>query len=63
MIAHGGKLDPYDLVWLNEDDEVMRRVTEDPESASCRVWRRVHRGGHAREARLCSDDCSMPASR
>lgn len=33
MIAHGGKLDPYDLVWMNEDEEVMRRVTEDPESA------------------------------
>lgn len=33
MIAHGGKVDPYDLVWMNEDEEVMRRVTEDPESA------------------------------
>lgn len=30
---HGGTLDPYDLVWLDEDDEVMRRVTADPESA------------------------------
>jgi ankyrin repeat protein len=34
MMAHGGRLDPYDLVWMNEDDEVLRRVTEDPESAS-----------------------------
>jgi ankyrin repeat protein len=31
--AHGGSLDPYDLVWKNEDDEVMRRVTADPKSA------------------------------
>src|SRR6185295_13480228 len=31
--AHGGKLDPYDLVWMDEDDEVMRLVTEDPKSA------------------------------
>jgi ankyrin repeat protein len=33
LIAHGGKLDPYELVFLNQDDEVMRRVTEDPSSA------------------------------
>jgi ankyrin repeat protein len=33
LMNHGGKLDPFDLVWLNEDDEVMRRVTEDPASA------------------------------
>ena len=32
-MAHGGKVDPYDLVWLDDDDEVMRRVTGDPESA------------------------------
>ena len=31
--AHGGTLDPYDLVWKDEDDEVIRRVTEDPRSA------------------------------
>ena len=34
--AHGGKqrsLDPYELVWLDQDDEVMRLVTEDPKSA------------------------------
>ena len=31
--AHGGSLDPYDLVWLDQDDEVMRLVTEDPKSA------------------------------
>jgi len=31
--AHGGKLDPYDLVWMNEDDEVIRRIAEDPASA------------------------------
>lgn len=33
MIAHGGTIDPFDLVWMNEDDEVMRRVMNDPESA------------------------------
>ena len=33
LVAHGGTLDPYDLVWLGEDDEVMRRVTADPPSA------------------------------
>jgi uncharacterized protein len=33
LMARGGTLDPYDLVWLDEDDEVMRRVTEDPSSA------------------------------
>jgi len=31
--AHGGTVDPYDLVWMDEDDEVMRRVTADPKSA------------------------------
>lgn len=31
--AHGGTVDPYDLVWMDEDDEVMRRVMEDPKSA------------------------------
>lgn len=31
--AHGGRLDPYDLVWLDEDDEVLRRVRADPDSA------------------------------
>ena len=33
LMARGGTLDPYDLVWLDEDDEVIRRVTEDPRSA------------------------------
>ena len=33
LMARGGMLDPYDLVWLDEDDEVIRRVTEDPGSA------------------------------
>ena len=34
LMAHGGRVDPYDLVWMGEDDEVMRRVTADPESAN-----------------------------
>jgi ankyrin repeat protein len=35
LLAKGGKqsLDPYDLVWLDQDDEVMRLVTKDPKSA------------------------------
>ena len=41
LMARGGTLDPYDLVWLDEDDEVMRRVTEDPSSAELRLRRGV----------------------
>jgi len=33
LYAHGGKLDPYDLVWLNEDDEVLKQIAADPPSA------------------------------
>ena len=33
LMQHGGTVDPYDLVWMDEDDEVMRRVTADPKSA------------------------------
>jgi ankyrin repeat protein len=33
LLAHGGSVDPYDLVWMGQDDEVIRRVTEDPASA------------------------------
>ena len=33
LMAHGGTLDPFDLVWLDQDDEVMRKVTTDPQSA------------------------------
>jgi ankyrin repeat protein len=31
--AGGRELDPYDLVWQNQDDEVIRRVKADPKSA------------------------------
>jgi ankyrin repeat protein len=31
--ARGGTLDPFDLVWKDEDDEVIRRITADPKSA------------------------------
>ncbi|MBI1850329.1 MAG: ankyrin repeat domain-containing protein [Planctomycetes bacterium] len=34
LVAHGGTLDPYDLVWLGEDDEVVRRVIADPSAAN-----------------------------
>jgi ankyrin repeat protein len=33
LMAQGGTLDPYELVFMDQDDEVMRRVTEDPSSA------------------------------
>jgi ankyrin repeat protein len=33
LLARGGILDCYDLVWLNEDDEVVRRVSADPAAA------------------------------
>jgi ankyrin repeat protein len=34
LMAHGGTLDPYDLVWLGEDDEAVRRVSADPSAAN-----------------------------
>jgi ankyrin repeat protein len=34
LMARGGTLDCYDLVWLGEDDEVVRRVAADPTSAN-----------------------------
>jgi ankyrin repeat protein len=33
LYARGGTLDCYDLVWLGEDEEVIRRVTADPRQA------------------------------
>lgn len=33
LTAHGGRLDPYDLIWMDRDEEVLRRVKEDPSSA------------------------------
>ncbi len=34
LMSRGGVLDCYDLVWLGEDDEVVRRVTENPAAAN-----------------------------
>ncbi len=34
LMAQGGRLDTYDLVWLGEDDEVVRHVSADPSSAN-----------------------------
>ena len=34
LLARGGTLDTYDLVWLGEDDEAVRRVSADPRSAN-----------------------------
>ena len=33
LFDHGGYLDPFDLVFMGEDDEVMRLVTANPETA------------------------------
>jgi ankyrin repeat protein len=33
LLAHGGTLDAFDLVWMGEDDEVVRRVQADPRLA------------------------------
>ena len=33
LVAHGGTLNAYDLVWLGEDDEAVRRVAADPRAA------------------------------
>jgi ankyrin repeat protein len=34
LLSRGGTLDCYDLVWLGEDDEVVRRVAADPAAAN-----------------------------
>jgi ankyrin repeat protein len=33
LLAHGGTLSAFDLVWLGEDEEVVRRVSADPTTA------------------------------
>ena len=34
LFARGGTLDCYDLIWADEDDEVIRRVAADPREAN-----------------------------
>ncbi len=34
LFARGGTLDCYDLIWLDEDDEAVRRVAADPREAN-----------------------------
>ncbi len=34
LMSRGGTLDAYDLIWLDEDDEAVRRVKEDPAAAA-----------------------------
>jgi ankyrin repeat protein len=34
LFAHGGTLDAFDLVWMGEDDEIVRRVKADPTAAN-----------------------------
>lgn len=33
LVEHGGRLDPFDLVFMDEDDEAMRIITADPATA------------------------------
>lgn len=33
-MARGGQLDCYDLIWLGEDDEAVRRVAANPREAA-----------------------------
>jgi hypothetical protein len=33
LTKHGGALDPYDLVWLGDDEEAVRRIAAEPRSA------------------------------
>src|SRR5262245_33549248 len=49
--THGGTLDPFDLVWLDEDDEVMRFVKEGPKSAELACGGRFYRSGRPPETR------------
>ena len=34
LLARGAELDAYDLVWLGEDDEAVRRINRDPRAAN-----------------------------
>jgi ankyrin repeat protein len=41
LVAHGGTLTADDVIWLDDDDEVVRRATEDPSSVSGGVFTTV----------------------
>ena len=45
LIAHGGTIDSYEAVWLGDDDEVVRRAKEDPESIDGGVFTAVVTNG------------------
>jgi ankyrin repeat protein len=45
LIAHGGRLSAYESVWLNEDEEVVRRATADPASVDGSVFTAVVTNG------------------
>lgn len=34
LLSKGGSLDPYDLIWLGEDEQAVRMVSQDPQSAN-----------------------------
>src|SRR5258705_417904 len=64
LLAHGRRLDPYDLVWMGQDNEVIRRVKEDPASAElgcCGVFTAVcTRGNTWLLARLLGEGIRVP---
>ncbi len=49
LVKHGGTVDPYDLVWLGDDEGVMRAVTRRSRIGTRRLRRCLHSSGHARK--------------
>jgi ankyrin repeat protein len=45
LLARGGKLTAEDMVWIQDDDEVMRRVAQDPASVSGTIFTTVVTNG------------------
>ena len=60
LFQRGGTLDAFDLVWLGEDDEVVRRVAEDPSLGEYRLRRRIHRGVQTGQAGAGRFGCWRP---
>ncbi len=49
LLARGGRLDAYDLVWLDEDDEAVRLVASGSAGSGRRLRRRARGGLHSRQ--------------
>ena len=45
LVARGGTLTADDVIWMDDDDEVMRRASEDPASVSGGVFTTVVTNG------------------